>query len=75
MRVKTVPRLGHRATQHASVARTDGVLVLHVGPQGVGGPVDLAALGTGSGVCGPHPHHLQLATNIDRVHVTEHTTN
>ena len=51
------------------------MLVLHVGPQGVGGPVDLATLGTGSGVRGPHPHHLQLATHIDRVHVTEHTTN
>ena len=72
VRVEAVATLGHSPAQHAPVARADGVLVLHVSPQSVGRPVDLTALGTGPGVCGADPHHLQLAPDIDRVHVTQH---
>ena len=73
VRVETVTTLGHRPAEDAPVARADGVLVLHVGPQGVGRPVDLPALGAGPGVGGSDPHHLQLPSNIDRVHVTQHS--
>ena len=42
--------------------------------QGVRAPVDLAALGAGPGVSSAHAHHLQLASDIDGVHVTEHSS-
>ena len=47
VRVQRVARLGDGAAQHAPVARADGVLVLHVGPQRVRRSVHLAALWTG----------------------------
>ena len=47
---------------------------LHVRAQSVRAPVDLAALGAGPGVGGAHAHHLQLASDIDGVHVTEHSS-
>ena len=72
--MEAVAGLGHGAAEDAAVARAERVLVLHVGAQGVGRPVDLAALGAGPGVRGPHPHHLQLAAHIDGVHVTQHSS-
>ncbi len=61
VRVQGVARLGHGATQHAAVSGANGVLVLHVGAQGVSGAVDLAALRTRARVGGADAHHVQLA--------------
>jgi hypothetical protein len=58
--VERVARLRNCAAEHAPVARADGVLVLHVGAQGVRGPIDLPALGAGARVRGAHAHHLQF---------------
>lgn len=52
VRVQRVAGLGDRAAKNASVPRADGVLVLQVSAQCVGRPVDLAALGAGSGIGG-----------------------
>ena len=42
--------------------------------QSVRAPVDLAAFWAGPGISGAHAHHLQLASDIDGVHVTEHSS-
>ena len=73
--VEAVPRLGHSSAEDTSVTRTDGVFVLHVCPQGVGWPVDLPTFWTWSGICCSNSHHLQLPSNINWVHVTEHASN
>ena len=49
--------------RHQRTIETHGVLVLHVGAEGVRGAVDLAALGARPRVRGAHAHHVQLARN------------
>ena len=70
--VEAVAGLGHGAAEDAPVAGADGVLVLHVGAQRVRRAVDLAALGAGPRVRGAHAHHLELAADVDGVHVAQH---
>ena len=72
VRVEAVAGLGHGAAEDAPVAGADGVLVLHVRAQRVRGAIDLAALGAGPRVRGAHAHHLELAADVDGVHVAQH---
>ena len=63
VRVKRVPGLCDSAAQHAAVAGADGVLVFHVRAEGVGRPVDLAALRTRPRIGGSNAHHVEFAAN------------
>ena len=69
VRVETVSRFGHCATQNTSVARADCVFIFHVSSQGVGRSVDFTTFGAGSGISGSHAHHFKFSSNIDGVHV------
>ena len=61
--VQRVAGLGYRPAEHAAVAGADGVLVLHVGSQGVSGTIDLSTARARSGVRRPDPHHFELASH------------
>jgi len=65
VRVQGVAGLGDGAAEHAPVSRTNGVLVFHVGPERMSGPVNLAAFRTGSGIGGPNAHHVQFTANCE----------
>ena len=61
--VQRVAGLGDGAAENAAVAGADGVLVLHVGSQGVRRPVNFSTARAGPGVCRPDPHHFELASH------------
>lgn len=52
VRVQRVPGFGNGSAEHTAVSGTNGVLVLQVSAQGVGGAIDLATLRAWSGICG-----------------------
>lgn len=62
VRVERVARLGHSAAQDAPEAVAVGMLVLHVGAEGVGVLVDLAADVAGTRVRGPHTVEVEAWT-------------
>lgn len=70
VRVQRVARLGNGAAQHAAVARAHRVFVLEMRAQRVRRAVDLAALGTRSGVGRTHAHHVQTAARDCKQEVT-----
>lgn len=52
VRVQRVTGLRNGSAEHATVSGADGVLILQVSSQGVGGAIDLATLRTWPRICG-----------------------